>query len=187
MDSRVKRYWRGLAIAVAAASIVAVAAVSTPSPAEAYATTGCRWGTGTLRLVTVYVPDGAFRTALFNGVSQYSSATDVNLSTTDTRGPSWNAQVTNFGNTGAEADASWSCSGGITNASTMRLNTAYLNTSMPSARLKVVWEHEMGHSLGLQHVASNTRVMYQSASTAYISGGVRGLTSDEINGINALY
>ncbi|PZQ87396.1 MAG: hypothetical protein DI534_14365 [Leifsonia xyli] len=43
----------------------------------------------------------------------------------------------------------------------------------PINRLKVVWLHEFGHGLGLDHISVNTRVMYMSASTAYFSRGGR--------------
>jgi len=53
-------------------------------------------------------------------------------------------------------------------------------------RMKVVWLHEIGHGLGLDHVGTVKRVMYKSASDAY-NAGVTALTDDEISGINKLY
>ena len=69
--------------------------------------------------------------------------------------------------------------------SSMHLNTYYLSAATPK-RLKVVWAHEMGHSLGLGHVPELKRVMYSSASSAF-NAGVEALTSDEVSGINSLY
>lgn len=88
--------------------------------------------------------------------------------------------------TGLNSYANWSNFLGATTACNMRVNQYYLSGSEPTARLKVVWAHEAGHCLGLNHVAESNRVMYSSASRAYFNG-VRGLTADEINGINALY
>lgn len=75
---------------------------------------------------------------------------------------------------------------GVTTSATSRLNQYYLSNTDPEDRLKVVWEHEIGHGLGLNHVDTVTRVMYTSASEAYFHG-IAGLTFDEINGINDLY
>jgi predicted Zn-dependent protease len=58
------------------------------------------------------------------------------------------------------------------------------NSHVP--RLKVVWLHELGHSIGLGHVSTLKRVMYTSASDAYFAG-VTSLTSDEIAGVNSIY
>lgn len=74
----------------------------------------------------------------------------------------------------------------VTTSSLSRLNIYYLHGTEPINRLKVVWLHEIGHGLGLDHVTVLHRVMYKSASAAYFDG-VTALTSDEISGINHLY
>jgi predicted Zn-dependent protease len=165
--------------------MVALGSIVAAQPANAYATTGCKWPTGALSINISYV-NGNFRTAINQARSNYTSATDVDLTTTDSSGPTFTAANSNYGATGWEGQASWTCLFGTTTAVQARLNQYYLSGSEPVTRLKVVWAHEIGHGLGLDHVSTVARVMYTSASAAY-NAGVTGLTSDEINGINALY
>lgn len=172
--------------AVVASVVIAAGLVAVPSAAMAYTKTGVSWTTGKLTIDYRYV-NGTFRTALNNSNSNYNSATRLVLKTTDTAGPSWKALNANYGATGWEGQASWSSNIFYqTTACTMQLNQYYLSGAEPAAQLKVVWEHESGHCLGLGHVTSSSRVMYTSASTAYFNG-VTSLTSDEINGINTMY
>ncbi len=49
--------------------------------------------------------------------------------------------------------------------------------------LASVLRHELGHTIPLDHVGTRTALMYPSFAT----GEVRTLTSDEINGIRAIY
>lgn len=79
----------------------------------------------------------------------------------------------------------WNSSNRLTSAIS-QLNKHYCG-NYADARKRVVWLHELGHGWGLGHVTSKKCVMHKSASTAYTSGGVRALTSDEVNGLNALY
>jgi hypothetical protein len=176
---------RGRLAALAIALGLVIGTIAAPAPAFAYTTTGCKWSTGDLRIDWRYV-NGNFRTAFSYARNQYTSGTDVNLSTMDESGPTFKAQNSNYGATGYEANANWTCPFGSTNSATVRINQYYLAGLEPATRLKVVWQHEIGHALGLDHVTTRARVMYTSASSAY-SAGVTGLTSDEVTGINALY
>ena len=166
--------------------VISLGVIAIPAaPAFAYTTTGCKWNTGSLRIDYRYV-NGNFRTAINQAKNTYNASTDVSLSTVDVSGPSFTAQNNNYGATGYEAQATWSCFFGATNAAQIRVNQYYLSGIEPITRLKVVWAHEIGHALGLGHVTPVARVMYSSASAAY-NNGVTGLTFDEIYGINALY
>lgn len=189
MESRPKArgsHRRGRVVAAALAVLgILVGLVGFPSAAMAYTTTGTKWSTGTLRIDYRFV-NGNFRTALNNGKSNYNSTTHVSLSTVDVSGPTWTAENANYGATGYEGMANWTNIGGLTLSCDMYINQWYLSGSEPLNQLKVVWEHETGHCLGLNHVASATHVMYSSASVAY-SNGVTALTTDDKNGINALY
>ncbi len=155
--------------------------------ANAYTTTGCKWGSGTIKVDTRYV-NGHFFTAIKQAISNYTSATDVTMSYVDASGPGLKAQNADYGYTGWEGRADWTCALGRYIGVTAKINMTYLpgTSSTDVPRLKVVWLHELGHSIGLGHVSTVKRVMYTSASTAY-SNGVRSLTSDEIAGVNALY
>lgn len=184
-ESAPKKYRRRALTSILVAAIAALGIAIVPAvPASAYTTTGCKWSSSTLRIDYRYV-NGNFRTAINQAVANYN-ATDVTLSTVDTSGPAFTAQNANYGATGYEGQASWSCLLGKTNNAQIRVNQYYLSGLEPIARLKVVWLHEIGHGLGLDHVTPTARVMYTSASSAYFAG-VTALTTDEYNGINALY
>lgn len=155
--------------------------------ANAYSTNGCKWGSATIKVDTRYV-NGKFFTAIKQAISNYTSATDVTMSYVDASGPGLKAENGDYGYTGWEGQASYTCALGRFIGVTARLNMTYLPSSSAShvPRLKVVWLHELGHSIGLGHVSTLKRVMYTSASAAY-SAGVRSLTSDEIAGVNSIY
>ncbi len=170
---------------IVTAMAIAVSLVALPNAAFAYTTTGTKWPNGSLQIDWRYV-NGSFRTGLSDAVSNYNGSTDVSLSAVDQSGPTWTATNTNYGATGWEGQANWASFFGTTTSCSMMLNQYYLSGTEPVTRLKVVWAHEAGHCLGLDHVSDSSRVMYTSASQAYFNG-VTGLTSDEIDGINSLY
>lgn len=176
---------RAVTSALATVALAVGAAVVPALPAAAYTTTGCKWNSANLNIDYRYV-NGNFRSGIQQAASNYTYSTDTNLTLVDSSGPTFTAQNNNYGATGYEAQATWNCVGGWTYSGQARVNQYYLNGTEPLTRLKVVWAHELGHMLGLGHVSGTNRVMYTSASTAY-NNGVTGLTSDEINGINALY
>lgn len=127
------------------------------------------------------------RTALYAALNNYTLGTDTNLTGVTTSGPTFTAANNNYGATGWEGQNTWVCPFGVTTSSLARVNDYYVgNLASNEGRIRVIWLHEIGHGLGLDHVATVARVMYTSASQAY-NAGVRNLTSDEINGINALY
>lgn len=155
--------------------------------ASAYTTNGCKWGSAAIKVDTRFV-NGRFYTAIKQAISNYTAATDVTMSYVDASGPGLKAENGDYGYTGWEGQASWSCALGRFIGVTARLNMTYLPSTSNShiPRLKVVWLHELGHSIGLGHVSTLKRVMYTSASAAY-SAGVTSLTSDEIAGVNSIY
>lgn len=69
----------------------------------------------------------------------------------------------------------------------MRLNQYYIAKTAPALRIRLVWLHEMGHSLGLAHVNNAYRVMYGGGTGTVYANGVTTLSPDDKNGINALY
>lgn len=169
------------AVVLAALAATAVAA----APAQAYKLTGCHWGSANIRL-DVRSTYNQYRTAINQASANYTSATDVNLSNVTVSGPAFTAANAAFGKTGSEGNTTWLCrSGGATYSSHTTVNNSYLS-SAPTARIKVVWLHEIGHGLGLHHVTGG-HVMNESASNAYTAYGVRNLTADEVSGINRLY
>lgn len=185
-NPRRTRSRRGLRVlAITGALLGVLASVGVATPALAYVHTGCHWNTRTLRIDYRYV-NGNFRTAMTSAKNNYNSATVLSLSLVDTSGPSFSAANSNYGATGYEGYTTWNCLGTVTTGAHSTLNQYYLSGSEPLTQLKVVWAHEMGHGLGLDHVTGIHHVMYPSASAAY-GDGVTGLTTDEVNGINSMY
>ena len=170
----------------AAVSIIAIVAalVLAPAPAYAYTTTGCKWITGNLGVKNT-LSGTASHNALDAALNNYTLGTDVNLTPTNNIHEPFLTEQYNFGATGWEGQATWTCPTGWTTGGMARLNTYYVGGAT-EGRLRVVWLHEVGHVLGLSHVTVTARVMYTSASSAY-NAGVRNLTSDEVAGINFLY
>lgn len=185
-DAQPRTRWRGSAAAMASVIAIVSGLVLAPNAALAYTTTGCKWSTPNLT-IDVSLTNGVFRTAINSALNNYTLGTDVNLTSTTSTGPSFTARNTNYGATGWEGQNYYVCPFGNTTSSQARINQYYLfGTSDQEGRIRVVWLHEIGHGLGLNHVTSSSRVMYTSASQAFFNG-VRNLTSDEIAGINSLY
>ena len=105
--------------------------------------------------------------------------------TTTSDSTAFRAENSNYGANGWEGQNTWYCPLGVTHDSKARLNAYYLSGASV-ARLKVVWLHELGHGVGLDHVSTKARVMNTSASSGYYAG-VRSLTTDEISGVNYVY
>jgi hypothetical protein len=169
------------------ASLAALAALAVAAPAQAFNREGPHWSTSPLTVDTSAVPDGAFHDALVDAAAEYTARTDASVTTADAAGSPWTAQVIDAGDDGYEGYSTWRYDGdGFTYSADMHLNTEYLDDSMPTTRLKVVWEHETGHVLGLAHVPGIDHVMYYRASDAY-DDGVTGLTDDEVAGIDSIY
>jgi hypothetical protein len=179
-------------IAKSILAIVAIAAASTfvgADAASAYTLTGCHWGTGNLRIDE---RDAQAHTAhlnsLHSAVSDLNINTDVSLSNVYVAGPAFVVNLVNSSTVGWEGLTTTQCNFlfGATNSVVSTLNYHYLPNTTNATQLKVVWEHELGHALGLDHVSGKNHVMYSYATGAYLYG-VTALTSDEINGINSLY
>lgn len=179
-----RRRWRSYVAGTLSAAVLGVIAVSGAPAASAAYYTGCRWGTSQLRFNVDNTSQNA-RTAINQASDNFrnnTSAKVTNISTYST----WAAQNADFGFIGWEGKAWWNCDkNGIIYDSQTRLNNAYLS-GKPVEQLRVVWLHEMGHSLGLDHSPRLSDVMHDSASEAYFSG-TRWLSSDDRFGINNLY
>ena len=172
--------------AVCVSIAVCMAVYLSTISAAASTTSGSKWGSPTQKISASAI-SGTFETAMGNAVFEINQQTDVNFSWTDSTSPSWKSYAADYGATGWEGQSQWNVVLGSTRSASSKLNTRYLSTGMPFDRLKVVWLHELCHVWGLGHVSGINHVMYQSASDAYLRGGVRTLTSDEKNGINNLY
>lgn len=61
-----------------------------------------------------------------------------------------------------------------------------MNRSAPEAKVRLVWLHEFGHALGLEHTSNPDTVMYPNADISY-SRGTNYLRADDVAGINRAY
>jgi hypothetical protein len=187
MRSPARARRRGCVPLIATVGLTALAAVAVASPAQAFEREGPHWPTSLLTIDTSAVPAGGFHDALTSAAAEYTSRTHASVGTEDAIGSPWKAQVIDAGDDGYEGYSTWRYDGDLhTTSADMHLNSEYLDDSLPQDQLKVVWEHESGHVLGLAHVPGIDHVMYPRASDAY-QDGVSGLTADEVAGIDSLY
>ena len=177
-----KRRGKKKILAILATGALGLSLTLVPSAAFAYSTTGCKWITPNLGVQNLV--DGTNNTSLAQAISSWSSSSDVNLNSVAANQP-LATQALNYGATGWEGQASWSCGPGFTTTALAKMNSWY-TSDFPVARKKMVWLHELGHALGLGHATSSSSVMWTSASTAY-NNGTRNPTADDIAGMNSLY
>jgi predicted Zn-dependent protease len=176
---------RRLGVTATAALALAAALITIPNAASAYSLHGYKWPDRNLRIYMNTTSTGNFRNAINQASSNYTSATDVNLTNTTTGGPRFTARDYDAGATDYEGWTDVVHPGGRVESAQSMLNRHYL-AGKSVAQLKVVWMHELGHGLGINHVSPTARVMHNPATGAY-NAGVRNLTSDDIAGINNLY
>ncbi len=176
---------RRIGITAASALALAAALIAVPNAANAYSLHGYKWPDRNLRIYMNTTSTGNFRNAINQASSNYTSSTDVNLTNTTAAGPRFSARDYNAGATDYEGWTDVIHPGGRVESAQSMLNRYYLG-SAPVAQLKIVWMHELGHGLGINHVSNTVRVMHNPATAAY-KAGVRYLTADDIAGINKLY
>ncbi|MGW9113563.1 matrixin family metalloprotease [Microbacterium sp. NPDC055683] len=158
------------------------------TPASAYVLNGCKWNSTTININPSGVPStSTYMTGFELAVADYHNNTQLNVYKSSSSTNTYTAAAANYGQTGWAGRNEWNCpfSLGLITASYARLNSYYLSGS-PSTRLKVFWEHELGHGFGLAHTTVADRVMHTFVEKTW-NLGVRGLTTDDINGINYLY
>lgn len=157
-----------------------------PSSAFAYTKSGHTWRSSNRSVLILSSVTGSYRTQLISAITNYNSIRDIKMSTTSSTSCPWKASLVRNKSVSWEGITytTWDSSNKLTSAIS-QLNKHYCD-NYADATKRVVWLHELGHGWGLGHVTATKRVMYKSASGAY-KAGVRALTSDEINGINALY
>ena len=166
------------------------------SQAEAYATTGCKFGSKTITW-NYYSPNSGiqYQSQWVNSASKWHNATKLSV----TQGPASSADMlfyaASWGNNGWDGYApdSFNCKKGV-HAKGMHV---YLNThyaaGYTSAMRESVMVHEIGHYLGLQHVGSSTTVcssvtiMNPFTSRRWSDCSVNAPRADDINGVNAQY
>jgi hypothetical protein len=167
-------------------TLVIIGMVGVASPAHSYTLIGNRWKSSYLYVDTSAI-SGNTQTLVNNSLADYRAATQVTVLPSDATTSMFRVREGDWGASGWEGITNVVTSGGFITQTTSALNAWYLPAGTPNAQLQVVWTHELGHALGLNHTTLGVNhVMYSYATGAYLSG-VRKLTADDINGINYLY
>jgi len=180
------------ALSIATVLLSTTILMATAPQAQAYALEGPHWGSS-----TVYVEDfiwysmdssasGSIDAAFKAAISDYYAKTHLYIYGGDYSTAGFRASAANFGATGWEGQTGFTYLGSRFMSVESRLNAYYLPNSTNQTRLKMVWLHELGHGLGLDHVSTLTDPMQPNASDAY-SRGVTTLSQDMVNGINSMY
>lgn len=136
--------------------------------------------------ITLVNSPGAYAQGIQDAASVYRTHSDLTVNINNNSANYCSSTTGYAGNTGWEAMASWSLGAGNTVASaTITMNRTYCD-GKTVGNLSVVYQHEIGHVLGLGHVSSPRAVMNNSASAAY-QNGVRILSADELAGLKEIY
>jgi hypothetical protein len=174
---------RRLSLVILAMTLIAAWIILPAHPAAAYATNGCKWPTNNLNINTSSTT-GVYTVPLGTAIGQWSANTDVNLAGASSG--TFAARNGFYGANGYAGYANTTCPFGATTSVDFWVNEYYAQ-SYTAEQKRVLWGHELGHGLGLAHVTPNTRLMHDTPINAYNQGGVRGPTTDDINGMNSLY
>jgi predicted Zn-dependent protease len=168
---------------VAAASLIAGSQALSVGHASAYALNGCKFFFANEPYANV--ANSAHAPAANNAANDWTNLTDINLSNTG----NLNVLVlrtNNFGNTGYDGITTVPPCSGVNGVWTSVVNV-YANTFYTAGYTytgkKNVYEHEIGHALGLAHVTACNQIMYSAAWC----NGIIGPQSDDIAGANFLY
>lgn len=180
---------------VSTASVIAIllmVALGTP-PANAWTSLGCKWATTNIR---VRIPAPLLSAPDWEAaVNRWPSSLDARHLANPT-GTTFHVHAANEnrGNTVAWAgifrkrftvQTVPDCVGGrwVTGDTEVVLNWTIVNQYTQTKRRGIA-AHELGHSFGLGHVSSNNAVMYTHIAS---SGSIFFPTTDDRNGVNALY
>lgn len=161
--------------------------------AEAYAFNGCRWNISGSREIS-WIP--ASLDATYEGNAAWAAdgwtATAAGHITVpeDTVAAKIAISAPNLG-PGVVGASSWSCSGGFFTGQPVSAYNRYYTDGYVSAKKRSVMVHELGHTLGLDHVTTSCTSppsgMMQPTIAWYETCGWYGPHADDISGIIARY
>lgn len=163
-----------------------------PTNAQAYSKNGCRWSSQPIHYAFGSVGTTQ-KNAYTSAFGQWDYYTDVSYTSAAWNGDRVTASSANYGNTGWDGQAPLynSCgSGGVYAQQEVRLNTYY---SYTQAKWQSIAVHEIGHTLGLNHVGSDstpcssTAIMTPGSYHRYDQCGLVKPAADDIAAINSTY
>ena len=171
--------------------LVALTATFLGGPANAYNLEGPKWSGTPNSGCCAYIhasPNGAADSSGLNIMSSFDADGFRNA---------WNGSPANVildfhsgaltlydptvSNVSWDGYTTWSYSGSSFNNAQVKLNTYYTRNESAS-EIQGVAAHELGHAMGIGHVSS-CALMYPNTPRC----GIDTPTSDDVNGINALY
>ncbi|NWL32293.1 hypothetical protein DM791_05145 [Paenarthrobacter nitroguajacolicus] len=155
--------------------------IAVPAPADAYAFTGCKWASSSMTYKNDAV--SGYTDPLIDAGYSWASASDIDGM--HPTGGAMRAYVINNGANGYDGYSKWNCPFGNLWSSEVTLNTYYAQ-GYTYWQKRVVWVHELGHGMGLDHSSWGT-VMYTCPRCTYDSFGTYWPTNDDQAGANALY
>lgn len=174
-----------------------------PSAAQAYTLLGCRYSSVSIIYVNTSnsVPS-AFATATTGAVGRWNASATPATMTTATAPPTVGPSkifvtVDNTQPYDQFAMTVGTCSGGkwVNSKTTVYWNSGGIASTYSATAKRMIAVHEMGHSLGLGHVAvpmapatctTNKAVMRQG-TTKWTCGWTNEPWPDDISGVNAIY
>lgn len=178
---------RKIALAMAPTTILGGYIVLTPTVAQAYAFLpgGCRQLTGSGNSVNFAVTAvGGYAAGYRSMAAAWSNNTDINFYESLPSSAVVVAHETFGGNNGYYGWANFYCrNGNLTTPTNIYVNRSLTDGKDNNANNEVLL-HELGHSLGLDHVSDVNQVMYTYGHAEPYKIAPQG---DDINGVNALY
>lgn len=180
----VRKYWgprgRKYSIILVLIALLGVGLVA-PQQANAYTLTGCKWGSS--RITYTDQALGQYSPSLRDAAYSWGTYTDIDGMYPT--GGNMTAGSTYSGANGLDGYTTWNCPFGNLFTSRVELNW-YYGQSMSYGQLRVVWAHELGHGVGLNHSGVGN-VMYSCARCTYNSYGRYNPAPDDIAGMNSIY
>jgi len=172
--------------------LASVAVGLSASNSNAYVLEGVKWGgqpaPGHCCASITYRQFSSFSidfSGFTNGANLYNNSVAlVNMSTSNT--DLIDARDTDNSSVSWDGQATYSSSGGFFVQPAKATLNHFYTKGYVSAEIATVAAHEFGHDMGLNH-SSACVVMNPDTFTRYVSCGISYITTDDANGINALY